>query len=138
LLFDWPDAKASQPNAEAAAGRIRRRRHEPAARIPVPKPLAEAVAAGHFGHDEEGHPIRPGSEEVRVITERHAEKLTDILAGIYQASGTNPPEADRLKQLLAAAIADYAEDFGDQAARQLEAYAQRQAKMRRSTGISRS
>jgi hypothetical protein len=98
------------------------------ARLPVPKPLPSAVAAGHFGQDESGRPIKPGAMEVRVITERHAEKLIDISDSIQQASGSCiPGEADRLRGIFQSAIAAYAEDFGSQAARQLEAYVRREA-----------
>jgi hypothetical protein len=50
------------------------------ARLPVPRPMAAAVGRGHFGKDEHG-PIRPTLDEVRAITEQHAEKLIDLLCG---------------------------------------------------------
>jgi DNA-binding GntR family transcriptional regulator len=72
-----------------------------------------------------------GAHAVREITERHAEKLTDLLDTIEQASGSCiPGEADRLRGLFQSAIADYAEDFGTGAAKQLEAYVRRQIQMR--------
>jgi hypothetical protein len=132
LLIEWPDSADAKPvekPPESAVIPSATHTRRVTARLPVPRPLPEAVAAGHFGHDDDGLPIRPGALEVRVITERHAEKLVEMLASIDQASGTNPPEADRLRQALSAAIAAYAEDFGEQPARQLEAYARRQARL---------
>src|SRR4051794_16616436 len=49
--------------------RTRRRHTDIVARLPVPKPLPASVAAGHFGHDEDGKVIRPAADEIRAITE---------------------------------------------------------------------
>jgi hypothetical protein len=125
LLIDWPKPADAKPVAMPPEPHTRR----VAARLPVPRPLPEAVAAGHFGYDDDGDPIRPGADEVRVITECHAEKLAEMLAALDQASGPNPFEADRLGQVFSAALADYAEDFGERPARRLEAYARRQARL---------
>jgi hypothetical protein len=94
------------------------------ARLPVPRPLPSAIAAGRFGQEENGKPVRPGTHEVREITERHAEKLIDLLDSI--ASAPADAKDARLWQFMAT-IADYAEDFGQHAALQLEAYVRRQA-----------
>ncbi len=98
------------------------------ARLPVPKPLPQAVAAGHFGHDENG-PIRPSPDEVREITEAHAELLIDMVADLAEADrrGVGPTEVARRVAQLHDAVRKYAEDFGDPAAEQLLAYARRQA-----------
>jgi hypothetical protein len=123
-----PPAVEPTPTKSPAQARSPRNYARVIARLPVPKPLPSAVAAGHFGHDEGGRPIKPEPMEVRVITERHAEKLIDISDSIQQASGSCVPgEADRLRGLFQSAIAAYAEDFGEHAARQLEAYVHRQA-----------
>jgi hypothetical protein len=67
------------------------------------------VAADIFGHDESGKPIRPNADEVRAITEQHAERMIDL-------------DDDQLRS----AMAKYAEDFGTEAASQLERYVRRQ------------
>jgi hypothetical protein len=108
------------------------------ARLPVPKPLPYAVTSGQFGHDDRGRPIRPGNHEVREITQRHAEKLIDILDSITQASGSCVPgEASRLQALFAAGLASYAESFGEHAAHQLEAYVRYHITLRDKPMISR-
>jgi hypothetical protein len=77
--------------------------------LPVPKPLNSSVASGVFGHDERGKPIRPTAEEVRAITEQHAERMIEM-------------DDNQLRS----AAAKYAEDFGGKAASQLERYVRRQ------------
>jgi hypothetical protein len=84
--------------------RPEKKRRVPAV-LPVPRPLPTAVAAGNFGLDERGKPIRPSPTEVREITETHAEKLIDA------------DEAQRKE-----GIKKYAEDFGARPAAQLETY----------------
>jgi hypothetical protein len=102
------------------------------ARFPVPKPLSAAVAAGHFGEDDNGV-VRPTAEEVRSITLHHSEKLIDLLATIDQARHSCiPSEVGRLEELFRSAVAAYAEDFGQAAADQLAAFARRQACLRSS------
>lgn len=109
-----------------------------AARLPAPKPLASSVNAGTFGRDESGKPIRPGAHEVREITLQHADRLIDLLDGLHQveSSLSSPVCSDRARlyhvrdTLLGrvnSAVVRYAEDFGQPAAEQLEAYARRQA-----------
>ena len=98
------------------------------ARLPVPKPLPSAVASGHFGQEEDGRNVRPGPHEVRAITEQYAEKLIKLVESIGQAKRDGAvAEQDWLKEQLSAALAAYAEDFGDHAAQQLGAYVHRQA-----------
>jgi hypothetical protein len=111
------------PSVSARRGRV-------VARLPVPRPLHAAISAGHFGQDESSRHIRPGAHEVREITECHAEKLIGILDSIQQARGSCVPgEANRLQGLFDAGLAAYAEDFGQHAADQLEAYTRRQASL---------
>jgi len=96
------------------------------ARLPVPRPLAHAIAAGNFGQDERG-PVNPSADEVREITENHAEMLIDLLDEQRQAERSGR-EADpaRLSIDVQTAVMKYAEDFGDRAAEQLLAYCRRQ------------
>jgi hypothetical protein len=94
------------------------------ARLPVPKPLPSAVTAGNFGRDENGKPIRPGAHEVREITEQHAENLIDLLDSIASAPANSK---NALLESFQTGIAAYADDFGQLAAAQLEAYVTRQA-----------
>jgi hypothetical protein len=134
-----PRAVASTPAAAAeetpARPRVRKqaRLYESrrvVAQLPVPRPLPSAIAAGHFGQEDNGKPVRPGAHEVREITERHAEKLIDLLDSIQEAAGSCvPSEATRLRGLFDSALAAYAEDFGQHAAEQLEAYVRRQAEL---------
>ena len=107
---------------------IRHRRKEIVARLPVPRPLPAAVAAGNFGHDEAGRPIRPAADEVRAITESQADQLIDMLDAVKATLG-KPAEALHLPESFNSILAAYAEDFGERAARQLEAYARRQASL---------
>jgi hypothetical protein len=100
--------------------------------MPVPKPLPSAIGKGHFGEDERG-PVRPTAEEVRAITEHHAEHLIDVLGRLQtvesqlrrKASGNRiqlVQEKDRLLSSYQSGIALYAEDFGQHAANRLDAY----------------
>ena len=97
------------------------------ARLPVPKPLAAAIAAGRFGQEENGKPVRPGPHEVRDITEQHAET--------HRAARPDRRSAQewqrRVAGILQNALAAYAEDFGQPATDQLEAYVRRQASLDR-------
>ena len=83
--------------------------------LPVPKPLAEAIAAAHFGRDEEGRPIRPSPQEVRAITASHADAMAEALQGGQRDAFEN-------------GISQYAESFGAEAAQRLRSYAQRLAR----------
>jgi hypothetical protein len=78
--------------------------------------------------DDDQLPIRPGPDEVRAITEEHAEKLIELLRAIPERIDSGN-DKHPLNNQLKSAIAAYAEDFGPQAARQLEAYARRQASL---------
>lgn len=91
----------------------KKRKSIPSSRMPVPKPLATAVAAGVFGRDENGKPIRPNAEEVRAITTEQAERMIEM-------------KDDELH----AAVTKYAEDFGTKGAAQLERYVRRQQRTR--------
>jgi hypothetical protein len=82
--------------------------------MPVPKPLHHAVMKGVFGRDEKGKPIRPKPDEVRAITENHAEKIIERLGAANEVE-------------IRSRLDSYAEDFGERPARQLEAYVRRQA-----------
>ncbi len=93
------------------------------ARMPVPRPLPEAVAAGHFGTNEKG-PIRPSLDEVREITDTYAHKLMDLLRAIRDGSDVAP--RDDLQAEFKRSINAYAEDFGSRAAQQLEAYVRKE------------
>jgi hypothetical protein len=100
------------------------------ARLPVPKPLAAAIAAGRFGQEENGRNVRPGPHEVRAITEQHAEKLIDLLTGMYAGSHPQTDEpSPGLLERFQSGIAAYADDFGEPAARQLDAYVRRQVQL---------
>jgi hypothetical protein len=110
-------SQASQTHTLTARGRARHC-------LPVPSPLPAAVQAGHFGLEETGKPVRPGAAEVREITRAHADKLIDLLDQLRSA----PLEArGRLQSDYAAGITAYAEDFGPDASKRLEAYVQREA-----------
>jgi hypothetical protein len=125
-----PPAVLNTTGTEDAEGlhvkAVRRTGRRAIARLPVPRPLAQAVAAGNFGQDERG-PVKPSADEVRKITENHAEMLIDLLCDQRQAERTGQ-EADRARISIdvQAAVMKYAEDFGDRAAEQLLAYCRRQ------------
>jgi len=85
------------------------RRVRASSHLPVPKPLASSIAAGIFGQDAKGNAIRPTAGEVRAITEQHAERMIEMNDDEFQA-----------------AVTKYAEDFGTEAAAQLERYVRRQ------------
>jgi hypothetical protein len=72
--------------------------------VPSPSPLPTAVEAGVFGVEEDGAVVRPGDEEVQEITV----EVTDNLLGL--------PDGAERKALLA----KYAEDFGTEAAKELD------------------
>lgn len=95
------------------------------ARLPVPKPLPEAVAAKRFG-EEDGKPVRPGPNEVRAITEQHAEKLIEMLDAMRSAAAAQKPSLLASFQI---GILSYAEDFGPVAAQRLESYVRRQSSL---------
>jgi hypothetical protein len=94
------------------------------ARLPVPRPLPIAIEEQHFGVDDDGKPIRPSADEIREITEAHAEKLVELLETSRPAQ--LPVKNDLLDQYHTG-ITAYERSFGERAARQLEAYVQRQA-----------
>lgn len=114
--------KDTVPAQTTYAGRVSAGRA--IARLPVPRPLSDAVRAARFGRDESDQPIRPSPDEVRAITENHAQKLIDLLLATPHSA---PPGRDFMSEEYRAQLAAYAEDFGEKATRQLEAYVQRQA-----------
>lgn len=104
----------------------------PRAELPVPKPLRSAVARGHFGEDERG-PVKPSRNEVRAITEHHAEKLLKLLEELEPIERRLAQEwtgdrrlliqqRDRLLSAYQGGLGLYTEDFGQHAANRLDAY----------------
>jgi len=133
--------QASNVRAPEPAPKTKISRKSPAV-LPVPKPLPEAITAGHFGH-EDGKPVRPTSTEVRIITENHAEKIIDLLNGLREAErhvargsdeARTGAECGRLRNEVKSAIDKYAASFGTEAGERLEAYCRRQ---QRASAISR-
>jgi len=105
--------------------------------MPVPVPLPEAVEKGNFGMADEQTPVDPLPEEVFSLTEHHGERIVDLLEELKtideQLGAAAGEERQRLiaqkdKALCAyqGALALYAEDFGDAATRQLDAWARSQ------------
>lgn len=123
-----PAAEAEPTPDTARKHRTRRQTLHAIARLPVPRPLPAAIAQGRFGFDEQGRPIRPGADEIRAISEQHAEKLVELIAAMPPSKpGASRPEAERPQGEFRSGITKYAEDFGERAAEQLEAYVRRQA-----------
>jgi hypothetical protein len=123
--------------AVSAPPRAKRRSHPGSFCLPVPRPLPEAIKAGHFGLDDTGKPITPTPDEVRAITEQHAERIIARLEGQRQMerSATASQCSDRthvgseaacLKDEIRAALDKYAHSFGRPAAAQLERYCWRE------------
>ena len=121
-----PPAPATPAVAPAAKPKQHREHARIMARLPVPRPLPSAVAAAQFGREENDKPVRPGAHEVRVITEQHADKLIDLLDSLASAPANGK---DALRAQFTAGIAAYAEDFGEHAGQQLEAYVRREARL---------
>lgn len=105
--------------------------------LPVPRPLPTRIATGVFGIDEHDQPVRPGPDEVWAITEAHAEKIAGFLEGLGQversltSTGHGDParlyvERERLRGEVRSAVEAYAEDFGRDAASQLERHVRHQ------------
>jgi len=104
--------------------------------MPNPKPLLEAVGRAVFGVDEDGN-VNPGPEEVAAITEYHTERLVKLLDEIQDIDGrlaratgqdrdTLHRQRDHAHSGYLGALALYAEDFGEDAARQLDTWARYQ------------
>jgi hypothetical protein len=121
---------------DAAAAPTRVRARGSPVVLPVPKPLPQAIGRGHFGEDENG-PFRPTAQEVRAITENHTERLIGFLDGLQEVNAhlNNTQcsdrarlyhEKDRLLSAYQGALAMYAEDFGQNAANRLDAWARHQ------------
>jgi hypothetical protein len=105
------------------------------ARLPVPRPLPEAVKAGDFGRGEDGRCINPSPAEVRAITENHAEQLLLI---IQEGCGADKSRQGELARQYDAGIALYAHSFGPAAAERLDVYVRRQAKSEHIAPVWRS
>jgi hypothetical protein len=105
------------------------------ARLPVPRPLPEAVAAGDFGSGENGRAINPSPAEVREITVTHAEQLIELIG---EAKGAAFDQRQQLKEKYLSGIAAYASSFGPRAAAQLDAYVRREAGKAKITPMWRS
>lgn len=148
LLIDWTATPSAPPSTQGEApvplkqatlpGLPEEERRKPARKslaiMPVPKPLPSAIGKGNFGEDERG-PVRPTAAEVRAITEHHAEKLIDLLGRLQDtdrqlARGGDRTsliqQKDRLLSGYQSGIALYAEDFGEHAAKRLDAYVRHQ------------
>lgn len=151
MTFDWsaatahPVVKESKPKTETQRPspteterrtvipkKSRSGKRKSPAVLPVPKPLDEAIGKGNFGEGEHG-PIRPAAVEVRAITEQHAERLIEILSSLrdvegrlLKTTGSSRPsliqEKDKWLSAYQGGIALYAEDFGEPAAKRLDAY----------------
>lgn len=154
MTFDWsakatpakqtPSKKSSYENVQLPANpderKPKRTRKSPAT-LPVPTPLPEAIGKGNFGEDEHG-PIRPSREEVRAITENHAERLIEVLSSLKdieaKLSGNKTGdrkalilEKDKWLSAYQGGIALYQEDFGEIAANRLDAYVRHELSKRR-------
>jgi hypothetical protein len=105
------------------------------ARLPVPRPLPEAVATGQFGMSENGRPINPSPAERHEITAKHAEALIDLIVQAQRADSTH---RQQLKVQYLSGIAAYSSSFGQRAAAQLDAYVRRQARSLHITPVWRS
>lgn len=130
-----PGTQINAADREVTAVTTPSKRQHPAV-LPVPKPLPSAIGRGHFGEDEHG-PIRPSRAEVRAITENHGERLINLLDGLREIGRSLRDsqcsdrarlyhEKERLQNAYQSAIASYAEDFGENAAHRLDAWARYQ------------
>lgn len=135
LPLDWDAALRERQQTPPASvdvavkplkARSSHKRHtDVVARLPVPRPLPDAVAAGHFGQDEDGKPIRPEADEIRAITESLADRLIELLDAIGEVKQESARQT--MQEQFAQGIQMYALEFGDRPAQQLEAYVRRQA-----------
>jgi hypothetical protein len=129
------DSPATQPVAMPPTAQASRRPRSKAsshadriiARLPVPKPQSASVAAGHFGRDEDGDVIRPEADEIRAITESLADRLVELLDAMNEVKQESARQT--MQEQFTQAVAMYALEFGERPARQLEAYARRQASL---------
>lgn len=71
---------------------------------PNAPPRAESIEAGVFGWEEDGAVVEPGAEEIADVTEQLTDRLMPLPDGEERA----------------ALLAKYAEDFGEEAARELD------------------
>jgi hypothetical protein len=136
LSLDW-EASAREIETAPARGQVpakplkvrspRKRHTDVVAKLPVPRPLPGSIAAGHFGHDDDGKAIRPEADEIRAITESLADRLIDLLDAMREVTQENARQA--MQEQFSQAIQMYALEFGERPARQLEAYSRRQASL---------
>lgn len=105
--------------------------------MPCPHPLPAAIRRAAFGTDEEGEPVEPSEEEVAEITVHHGERLMDALESLAAAEAalargreedrdSGVVAVDRARSACQSVLALYEEDFGERAARELEAWARHQ------------
>ena len=125
---EYPAPAEMTPKPSVDIPTVGRARHRQGkrilARLPVPQPLPSAVAEGQFGVGDDGKPVRPSAQEVREITEQHAEKMIDLLDALAGASLSGKQQ---LLESFHSAAQAYADDFGSPAAGRLVAYVRRQA-----------
>jgi hypothetical protein len=124
---ETPSAAPTQAEEPAGPKKPRRRRSDIVARLPVPRPLPGSVAAGHFGHDDDGKVICPQADEIRAITESLADRLVELQDAMSEVKQENARQA--MQEQYTQAIQMYALEFGERPARQLEAYVRRQASL---------
>jgi hypothetical protein len=85
------------------------------------------VAAGHFGHDDDGKAIRPEADEIRAITESLADRLIGLLDAMKDMKQESARQA--MQEQFTQAVQMYAMEFGERPARQLEAHVRRQSSL---------
>lgn len=104
--------------------------------MPNPTALLEAVGRAVFGVDDYGN-VNPSPEEVAEITEHHTDRLVELLersqdiddrlANTYGGSRKSlVRQRDQVHSAYLGALALYAEDFGEEASRHLDAWARHQ------------
>jgi hypothetical protein len=91
---------------------------------PLPTPLASAVEQGIFGKEEDGSPVHPSDEEVAAITDPLAEQLVEMHRELGGAASDGAVEPQRQ-----AVLTKLAEDFGPEAAEQLDRWARLKAQV---------
>ena len=132
-----PGAVIAFPLARAGHARECRSHGALHPEMPCPHPLPAAVRRAAFGLHEDGEPVEPSEEEVAEITIHHGERLMDALESLAAAEallvrgrdddrGNTVTAVDRARSACQSVLALYEEDFGERAARELEAWARHQ------------
>lgn len=113
--------------------------------LPTPRPLPEAMGRGAFGRDEDGV-VDPSEEEVEEITQRHGEKLIEVLERLQQTddrllrmNGGDAHllcEREGIHSEYMAALSAYGEDFGSDSRMRLDAWAQSELRLQADEGGS--